>query len=571
MSAARRYTLPASPAGTNPYEYWIAVTESVQRSRPGDKIGLDVRLSILCALLAFVFLAAVANLCITVIDSRRRGKSLFLWRLVARTRGRYIVGNRQLLEPILTVITTPLLIAHVAVEWTGTLGSGDVESVGALRVTPWTLLFLQLWIVSWASLQGYIITNGEASRGLRWLSPRLANSIFLGVGLVMLAGLIVCDILAARAAVDLDAANDRLINQLRDLAPNWSGTIAPDVMTTLQAGWSKVMGYASDVFTYARALMAIYAVSPFFTALVNAACIALLIVVRQQIKENYRTFGVDTTHSALVRLPELRTTPATPGRQEELVVDFASPIGTVSDATTTQPTVSLNVIPATPRLGTESLPSTSKGGATSSAGHSIVDLSRSSTSRRSKPSRSAVRKLAGEEAGGIKAVRARNLQLLHRAELDLLITTLSSIAMAVSFSGLSLWIVIELPNFHKRRTVATEIALTLGSWLYGLIVGLTLSAHFYIAYVNLARKQADVNYSLPTSQPVTPLRDLTEYFGATWLDGAMSQPGDGSIGNPAWLSPADAQVRPEEDGRETLVEAEGSTENETKSETRSSA
>ncbi|BGP07884.1 hypothetical protein JCM10049v2_003729 [Rhodotorula toruloides] len=568
MSDAHCYTLPTPPAGANPYEYWIAATESVQRTRMSDKIGLDVRLSILCALLTFVFFAAVANLCITIIDSRRRGKALFLWRLVARTRGQYIVGNRQLLEPILTLITTPLFIAHVAVEWTGTLGSGGVESVGALRVTPWTLLFLQLWIVSWASLQGYIITSGEASRGLRWLSPRLANSIFLGVGLIMLAGLIVCDVLAARAAVNQDAAVDRLIDQLRNLAPSWSGSIAPDVMGTLQAGWSRVMGYSSNVLTYARALMAIYAVSPFFTALVNAACIALLIVVRQQIKENYRTFGVDTTHSALVRLPELHTTPATLERQEELIVNFASPADTVSDATTIQPPVSLNVIPATPRLENESSPSTSKEGLTSLAGHS---MSRSSTSRRTKPSRSAVRRWAGEEASGVKAVRARNLQLLHRAELDLLITTLSSIAMAVSFSGLSLWIVIELPNFPKMHKAAIEITLTLGSWLYGLIVGLTLSAHFYIAYVNLAQKHTGANYSLPASQPVTPLRDPTEYFGATWLDEATSHRGGDSVGNPAWLSPADAQVRPDQDGRKTLVGADGSTEDEIKSETRGSA
>lgn len=143
--------------------------------------------------------------------------------------------------------------------------------------------------------------------------------------------------------------------------------------------------------------------------------------------------------------------------------------------------------------------------------------------------------------------------------------------MAVSFSGLSLWIVIELPNFPKMHKAAIEITLTLGSWLYGLIVGLTLSAHFYIAYVNLAQKHTGANYSLPASQPVTPLRDPTEYFGATWLDEATSHRGGDSVGNPAWLSPADAQVRPDQDGRKTLVGADGSTEDEIKSETRGSA
>lgn len=38
------------------------------------------------------------------------------------------------------------------------------------------------WIVSWASLQSFVITACDSSRALRWFSPWVANSLFLGLG-----------------------------------------------------------------------------------------------------------------------------------------------------------------------------------------------------------------------------------------------------------------------------------------------------------------------------------------------------------------------------------------------------
>lgn len=48
-----------------------------------------------------VALAALAYLTLTIIDYRRRGKSLWIYRLVKRPAGSYVVGNLSLLEPVL--------------------------------------------------------------------------------------------------------------------------------------------------------------------------------------------------------------------------------------------------------------------------------------------------------------------------------------------------------------------------------------------------------------------------------------------------------------------------------------
>lgn len=82
---------PLPPEGSNPFAYYEeALAASLKRQA---NLGFTIRQSVLCALLGYTILVAAVNVFVVVRDGRRRGKKLFLWRLLARERGRYIVGK----------------------------------------------------------------------------------------------------------------------------------------------------------------------------------------------------------------------------------------------------------------------------------------------------------------------------------------------------------------------------------------------------------------------------------------------------------------------------------------------
>jgi hypothetical protein len=94
MSSSSPLTaLPPVPDGVNPYAYYLAIADSVVYRRPLDLTGFKARLIVLFCLLAYLVLCAGAYLAVAVVDSRRRQKRLFLWKMVRREKGRYIVGK----------------------------------------------------------------------------------------------------------------------------------------------------------------------------------------------------------------------------------------------------------------------------------------------------------------------------------------------------------------------------------------------------------------------------------------------------------------------------------------------
>lgn len=83
--------LPQPPQGANPFAFYEqALADSLIRT---VDTGFIIRQSILCALLGYTLIVAGANVFVVVRDGRKRGKKFFLWRLLARERGRYIVGK----------------------------------------------------------------------------------------------------------------------------------------------------------------------------------------------------------------------------------------------------------------------------------------------------------------------------------------------------------------------------------------------------------------------------------------------------------------------------------------------
>jgi hypothetical protein len=172
--------------------------------------------------------------------------------------------------------------------------------------------------------------------------------------------------------------------------------------------------------------------------------IALLLLVRKQIKSNYSNFVGAQTHPEF-QLPTL--TPTQPGEGDDIISPAESSASkdlSVSVQQTGRPAFSLT--PATPLMpaqaysagGTgrdsmvlfESPGSSRRGSLTSPFGTTSASMSRSSSigngngqekRKKKTPSRAAVRSMAKNELGGVAAAQALNLSQLHRVEMDLFI------------------------------------------------------------------------------------------------------------------------------------------------------
>ncbi|GAA6027345.1 hypothetical protein JCM8097_002612 [Rhodosporidiobolus ruineniae] len=228
MSASPLSYLPQPPAGANPYEFWWALAHSILYRAPPSHEAYEDRLIVLDVLLGYLLVVAVVGLVTTIVDSRRRKKDLFLWRVVKRERGRFIVGNQRLLEPILTIIVSAILLAHVAVEHRWVHEKGSYSSVASLRLATWIAVFLQLWIVSWASLQSFILSAGSSHPALRWIRPIVANCIFLVLGIGFVVILITGVSLASVSATTIWHNYKDLKPLLESAAETWPNDITPD-------------------------------------------------------------------------------------------------------------------------------------------------------------------------------------------------------------------------------------------------------------------------------------------------------------------------------------------------------
>ncbi|GAA5904081.1 hypothetical protein JCM8208_003439 [Rhodotorula glutinis] len=484
---------PLPPEGANPFaHYEEALAASLKRQA---NTGFKVRQSVLCALLGYTIIVAAINVFVVVRDGRRRGKKLFLWRLLARERGRYIVGNRQVLEPLLTFLVTPFLMAHIANEWVTTFGTGYSDSTGPLRLVPWMLLFIQIWLVSWASLQSYIITASDTTRFVRAMSPRVTNGLFLGLGAAMFIMLIVGTCFGIRAGVYLGNALNATKVALDRAAEAWPD-VSPTAVAQIEHDWDKVDEARNQTNEASLVVMTAFVVSPFLTALINVGGIALLVIVHRQIAENHRTF---TRGGQITQFAPDTAAPDTVEEDEH--VDAAGEKPTSSSPPPVRPPLPNRTSTGTVTHGiassVETQPSDMYLSINSQAAAHVTSSSPSSPTRStqapgqlprsspsSRPSRSAIRRLADSDGGGLAVAQAQNLQRLQRAEVDLFITGIVGALMALSLGSLALYIDLTINELATTNSPTAEVVIFLGSWMYGAIQAVSLTAQLRSILLN---------------------------------------------------------------------------------------
>ncbi|KAI5477105.1 hypothetical protein MNV49_006833 [Pseudohyphozyma bogoriensis] len=446
------YPLPAVPDGTNPYTFYSALFNSIYyKDLPP---GLSSRLYGLIAVCAYVALAALTYLILTILECRQKGKKLWAWRLVARPEGRFIVGNQSLLEPLLGILSAAIYLSHIAVEIKVFFEMGDQSSLSAWRLVPWDFLFLQNWIVSWASLQSFILTNGHQP-GLRWITPRLMNGAFLGVGAIQAVGLVVFDVLAGTNGKHLWSTFLGVRDELAAKATSWDGVALTYVPSFVQNAWDTILSGSGAILHETLGLLVIFTFSGFVTAMVNVASLFLIIVVRRQINVSLRNnFRTTITVPDFAPLSHSTEPDSDPARS----VDGSAP-------------VVINLLPATPvppphwtSVVEDDLPAnpTSTGTTTHSRRSSLggggglpVGGNGSGTkSKRSSRSisRAQVRHLAhGTE--GIASEHAKQIMNLQRAEMDLMITGGSTGVFSLAITILSIYMAPDLQRSPTSSAV----------------------------------------------------------------------------------------------------------------------
>ncbi|GAA5901499.1 hypothetical protein JCM6882_006297 [Rhodosporidiobolus microsporus] len=596
MSSSPLASLPPPPDGVNPYAYWSAIARGVLYRRPSDIVGFDARLIILCILLVYLIVAAIVSLVVTLADYRRRGKQGFLWKLVRRERGRYIVGNQQLLEPILTIAVAIVFLAHTIVDWRWTFGHGTYATIAPLRLATWSILFVQLWIVSWASLQSFVITAGEGNIALRYFSARVANTVFLLLGTLFVIFLIIGISFGAYSSHKIWQSYTELQGHLYAAIPAYPAAVDDATASRVVALWSGFLSSGQDTVRVMRVVVIEFAVSASLTALANIGGIALLLLVRRQISSNYGNFVGATTqpefhlptlvsgaHGSAPRDIEVDArasgesesaathesapgTPQAPPGAFALSITPATPLVTETRAFSTPSSPDQDETPTSSRKS--SLGSTA--GDPSPAGSSADGQKRRKSKKRRPPSRSTVRRIAGNEAGGVAAAQARNLQQLHRAESDLFITCCSSISTSIAFTALSSWVYVIIPTSNTLTWGEVEVGIFLGSWLYAVIHGIALSAHLYTLLQNFSRSPKPVpahstegyrpESFINTSWRGTPTVSVAAGTSRSRAGASGPDDNDDERQDPTWLSPGAARRDGDGDDSEESEEPDTSLE-----------
>ncbi|KAK4048431.1 hypothetical protein OIV83_004777 [Microbotryomycetes sp. JL201] len=218
-----RLDLPDVPAGENPFRVALRSLGQVLFTTPSN--GFEARLAVLWALMAYVIVVAALHLVCVAVDYRRRGKTFWVWRLVSRSNGQYIVGKYvfNFLLPLRSQAGAQADVggwhARVYRSVNMTLVLREyVDRAYFWRTLVWLPILVHGWISSWANLQAAVLSSQRAANN-HVLSPRLANGLYIGVLIIFVVPLIVLPVYSAFAWVKFwDMAlrlRDILVNGMR--------------------------------------------------------------------------------------------------------------------------------------------------------------------------------------------------------------------------------------------------------------------------------------------------------------------------------------------------------------------
>ncbi|GAA5990360.1 hypothetical protein JCM10908_007332 [Rhodotorula pacifica] len=167
---------PIVPAGEDPYVVYLRYLD--ETFNPPLSVGFVPRLAVLWALTGYGIAVSCAYMIVHIADCRRKKKPIWLWRLVRRTNGRYIVGNQHLLFAAMSLVTCSLSIGLTLSFYQVFVNRTHQRDAFFWRSIIWIPVGAHMWLSSYANLQASILATQEAA-GRHLLSPLIANGLYL--------------------------------------------------------------------------------------------------------------------------------------------------------------------------------------------------------------------------------------------------------------------------------------------------------------------------------------------------------------------------------------------------------
>ncbi|GAA5979300.1 hypothetical protein JCM11641_001987 [Rhodosporidiobolus odoratus] len=452
-------SLPDVPEGRNPFEYYRWFIRGLLN--PTATKGFEARLDVLFAFMGYGLVISMLYLGAMFIEFRRRKKRFWLYRLVTRPNGTYIIGNQHALFAICSIISCGILIGYTFNARRVVLLLMYQQRAFFWRTLVWVPLILHAWISSWANLQAAIL-SGQKLTNQHHLSPRFANGFYIGGLLCLLIPILVLDVFSGfswRHVWEKALALKAILIANAASSPNLPQDQAADIVAAPLAALNDQLRYFGKT---QRAVTALYVFAMVVVIGVNIAGLGLLFTLRKQIKYNSRRLSTQRRTSTLPGRSSIVPSPPT----------LPPPVAKSYFPKSTSPAPQLlspvpeDVMPAPRTL--------------------IRKVLFASTGRNSNPDYdddkmtvSQLKDAASNKAPANAAQRdqAKQLLALKKIEWDLFVFLAAIIILAACFLALALWLCIK-PSSVYSSWAAMETAFFLVPWLY--LIGVNTSLSFLL-------------------------------------------------------------------------------------------
>ncbi|GAA6039330.1 hypothetical protein JCM8097_002800 [Rhodosporidiobolus ruineniae] len=537
-------SLPAPPAGTNPYEYYRTLLHDSAFIRPSatGTAGCKARLVVLFLILAVLLVASIANFGVHVWALRIKRRRLWIFRLVERDGGKHIISNHFVLCGLGGVAMFVVLFGETYNAWRAWVSPGEVYRLQQLpkwAFAIWPTAYAAGWLLSWASYQAYMQIEGgsralfsqqkKRSRYLTAMSASVENCLFVGGG-VMAVG-----ILAALAGVASHASDQSwtefhiLDDYLVSGAESWTDgtTVGQEEMAkavALFASWKTKSGHS---FRTASNMCIGAAILPLFLCLINLSLISFVLLVRRQIDFQLAHLpsvlsattlapspngdGTTTPSSAkepvspaspTFSLQKGATTPHTPLRRESLTplakvfdnLPTFIPLNDLSSPSSPSPTTPYSALSA---VASPFSPLRHARPTSPSCPSTAISVCGAGSPVRLPPTRAQVRELADDveaaatrgQAVAAEVQVAEKIMLLVKAERELLLIGGCILLESLLFSIVAFWSVPTLRHYPSLTFAKTEAFLTLPIWLVGVGIAIAEVGHAWIEWRYALRRE----------------------------------------------------------------------------------
>ncbi|GAA5862020.1 hypothetical protein JCM3774_006143 [Rhodotorula dairenensis] len=274
-------SFPTVADDEDPYLVYLRYLDTL--FNPPLNVGFVPRVAVLWILTGYGIIISCVCLAVHIVECRRKNRRIWLWRLVRRSKGRYIVGNQYLLFAAMSLLTCGLSIGLTSSFFQVFVDRTHQRSAFFWRSIIWIPVGAHMWLSSYANLQASILTTQEAA-GRDHLSPLVANGLYLSGFAGFFVSVLALDIVLSLAWRNTWDAQIALVKQLKDAAQSRPNATVAEILTWTRPLCRRVNARYDVVVTVARVDGALYAFCSLVVVLANIGGMALILTLRRQIR-----------------------------------------------------------------------------------------------------------------------------------------------------------------------------------------------------------------------------------------------------------------------------------------------